>query len=146
MLSLEHPQDPYTFAASHQLGMMKLRICQMSVEEWSSRKFTLEMLTPNIAALRWIQQHAFADQNELKIWIDRFEYELQQLVSKSDGIQPPSAENTHCTICQSELEYTERWYMGKRVKDRYCDQCTTPIWQVIQKLESCEVGFRIEAI
>jgi hypothetical protein len=143
VLDLDDPRTPHIFAASWQLDFILDNVKRISLSDKRSRLFTLEVIRPAFAALRWLNKTRFGQSPKIANNIDELERQTEKLANLS--LQCPGqlllGYPDNCPVCgefrQGPNEYDPR---------PYCSACLDVIMPSLSSVQSCEEGFHTEAI
>lgn len=142
MLDLNHPQTPYTFAASTQLGIILEQCELMTLWDARRRQFCMANVRPALAALRWLAHEWFADSPRLPDALADLECRVEQLAGLlPHGSREWGGRASECPVCGATATGPSEYNSIS-----YCSPCMDLITPAKMRVESCEEGFRIEAI
>ncbi len=140
MPDLNHPMAPHRFAATRQEDLI-LGCCKhMTLEDSFERQFTLDIIRPAFAALRWLNSERFGNSATIKNSIEHLEAEVEKLSKLPLRFSSTTKEtNRRCPHCGSVGR-------SRPPEVPYCDKCLGLVRCGLDKVSSLEEGFGTDAI
>ena len=144
MLDMSNPRAADIFAASRQMDLI-LEFCKVLTlgRTAARRQFTLRIMQPAFAALRWLNAEHFARSPAIEFAIAELQAGAAAIANMEMGDPPPGADQPPktCPACGTPLMQPTQYSPTP-----YCSKCLDLIMPGLLKLRHSEGGFGTEAI
>jgi hypothetical protein len=151
---IDFPTAAFVFAASRQLRLIDEAVRRMTCDDSEGRLLEQQALGGCLAALRWLQVAHFAERQRIAEGIDELEHAIDRLARLGGGTLEVASgtdgSRTTCPYCRETLTTSASCFgptLASQVpKQRWCAKCFEIVRPALDRLDSIEEGFAIDAI
>jgi hypothetical protein len=141
VLNLDHPQSAHIFAAARQIDLIVDYAKRISLEDADGRQFMNKVVAPCFAALHWLNENHFENDQGIHQRIADLQSALSKLSSVSAAHSDSPSDRKTCPVCKQALKKPSQYDPTP-----YCPGCLAAIMQPLSRLQSSEAGFGTDAI